>query len=244
MKYLKVPISISDQIEKLRERGLLFHDEQKAANYLSNISYYRLRAYTFPFQDNKNPDHPFVQQIFFEDIINLYVFDRRLRLLLFNALEKIEVALRTQIIYHYSLTYGAYWHTKPELFNNPLFFEEHLSLLQTEVDRSNETFIKHYKESYGDPEYPPSWMSLEVSSMGLLSKIFKNLKKEKCKDIITDNLGLKDVDILTNWMHCFSVLRNICAHHGRIWNRRLPSISLPRKTHFHFILNSKHIYSV
>ena len=58
MKYIKPPLSISEQISKLKKRGLLFRDEAKAAHYLSNISYYRLRAYTYPFQDNDSPDHP------------------------------------------------------------------------------------------------------------------------------------------------------------------------------------------
>ena len=162
MKYTKTPISISEQIEKLKTRGLLFPDEKKSADYLSNISYYRLRAYTFPFQDNKNPDHPFIQKISFEDIINLYVFDRRLRLLIFNAIEKIEVALRTQIIYHYSLEYGGFWHLRPELYNNAVYFAEQIASLHKEIDRSNETFIKHYYQTYNDPKDPPSWMSLEV----------------------------------------------------------------------------------
>jgi abortive infection bacteriophage resistance protein len=242
MKYTKLPITIAEQIEKLKDRGLLFSDETKAANYLSNISYYRLRAYTFPFQDNENPNHPFVRKINFKDIINLYVFDRRLRLLIFNAIEKIEVALRTEIIYHYSLAYGAFWHLNSELYNNADYFTEQIASLQKEIDRSNETFIKHYQKTYNDPKEPPCWMSLEVSSIGLLSKIFSNLKKEKCKDIITEHFGLKDVDILTNWMYCFSVIRNICAHHGRIWNRRLPKITLPRKTLYDFIDN-KQIYN-
>ena len=108
MKYTKIPVSISEQIERLKNRGLVFLNEAKAANYLSNISYYRLRAYTYPFQDNHSPDHPFVQKLNFEDIIQLYVFDRRLRLLIFNTIEKIEIALRTQIVYHYSLEYGAF----------------------------------------------------------------------------------------------------------------------------------------
>jgi abortive infection bacteriophage resistance protein len=82
-------------------------------------------------------------------------------------------------------------------------------------------------------------MSLEVSSIGLLSKMFSNLKKEKCKDEITTHFGLKDVDVLTNWMHCFSVVRNICAHHGRIWNRRLPKITIPRKTKYTFIADKQ-----
>jgi abortive infection bacteriophage resistance protein len=93
MKYQKPPLSIQQQIEKLKQRGLIFHDEEKAAHYLSNISYYRLRAYTYPFQDNHDPNHPFNQAVSFDDIIDIYVFDRRLRLLVFNSIEKIEIAL-------------------------------------------------------------------------------------------------------------------------------------------------------
>ncbi len=88
MNYNKPPIEISAQIAKLKGRGLRFDDETKAAHYLSNISYYRLRAYTYPFQDNTNPHHPFIKPIKFEEIIDLYVFDRRFRILVFDALEK------------------------------------------------------------------------------------------------------------------------------------------------------------
>ena len=108
MKYTKQAISIPDQISKLKARGLRFGDEAKAANYLSNISFYRLRAYTYPFQDNNDPEHPFIKQVSFEEILRLYVFDRQMRLLLFNALEKIEIAFRTQIIYEYAMAHGAY----------------------------------------------------------------------------------------------------------------------------------------
>jgi len=91
MNYNKPPIDITHQIALLKERGLTFEDEQKAAHYLSNISYYRLRAYTYPFQNNKSPGHPFTSVISFEKIIELYVFDRHLRLLIFDAMEKIEI---------------------------------------------------------------------------------------------------------------------------------------------------------
>ncbi|HQO50077.1 MAG TPA: Abi family protein, partial [Bacteroidales bacterium] len=86
MKYTKTPLPFTTQIEILKKRGLQFGNEKQAAHYLSNISYYRLRAYTYPFQDNNNPDHPFIKEINFEEIVDLYVFDRRLRLLIFNAL--------------------------------------------------------------------------------------------------------------------------------------------------------------
>lgn len=91
MDYTKQPLTLQQQVAKLKSRGLQIDDEQLAARYLSNISYYRLRAYTFPFQDNVNPDadHKFVRDdIHFSDIIDLYCFDRRIRSLVFNAIEK------------------------------------------------------------------------------------------------------------------------------------------------------------
>lgn len=238
MKYNKLPIHISEQIALLKDRGLTFQNETKAAHYLSNISYYRLRAYTYPFQDNSVENHPFVLPVSFEQIIDLYVFDRHLRLLIFDGIEKIEIALRTQIIYNYALNYGSFWHLKPELYRDAMRFANQLDSLQKEVDRSNETFIDHYKTKYTQPTEPPCWMSLEVSSMGLLSKIFQNLKRSKEKKAVANHFGLTDPMILENWMHCFCNLRNICAHHGRIWNRRLVPIKLPYNTTEPFLENS------
>lgn len=242
MKYNKLPITIADQIVKLKLRGLKFDNEKQAQNYLSNISYYRLRAYTYPFQNNLQEDQPFNVDITFEQIIDLYVFDRKLRLLIFDAIEKIEIALRTQIIYHFALSHGSHWQLKPELYRDPMRFANHLDSLQKEIDRSNETFIDHYRNKYTNPTEPPCWMSLEVSSMGLLSKIFQNLKKCPEKLAITSHFGLRDVSIIENWILCFSTLRNICAHHGRIWNRRLIMIKLPNNPIYPF-LNNKAVYT-
>lgn len=237
MQYKKGATTVAQQIEKLQSRGLSIANPEKAAHYLSNISYYRLRAYTYPFQNNELEYQPFIKEISFEEIINLYVFDRQLRLLIFNAIEKIEISFRTQIIYQYSLVHGSHWHLKPELYNNSVYFAEQIASLQKEIDRSNETFIKHYKQKYTKPSSPPSWMSLEVSSMGLLSKLFKNLKKDTIKSSVANYYGLKDVDLFSNWMFCLSILRNTCAHHGRVWNRRLPEIAIPRKTLYPYVDN-------
>lgn len=242
MKYNKLPITIPEQIEKLKVRGLKFDNETKAQNYLYNISYYRLRAYTYPFQDNSKDGQPFNVDVSFEQIIELYVFDRKLRLLIFDSIEKIEIALRTQIIYHFALRNGSHWQLKPELYRDPMRFANHLDSLQKEIDRSNETFIDHYKNKYTNPTEPPSWMSLEVSSMGLLSKIFQNLKKSPEKLAVTSHFGLRDVSIIENWILCFSTLRNICAHHGRVWNRRLIQIKLPTHPTDTFLKN-KSIYT-
>jgi abortive infection bacteriophage resistance protein len=242
MKFDKIPLTIKEQIELLKNRKLSFKDEKKAAHYLSNISYYRLRAYTYPFQDNTDSNHPFNVGVSFEEIIDLYVFDRKLRLLLFDALEKIEVSFRTKIIHQFALSEGSHWHLKPELYRDAVRFANHIDSLQKEIGRSNETFIDHYCNKYTLPASPPCWMSLEVSSMGLLSKIFQNLKKGKEKESITNSFGLKDISILENWMHCLSNLRNICAHHGRTWNRRLTYIKIP--THpVHLFVSNKHFYT-
>jgi abortive infection bacteriophage resistance protein len=242
MNYNKPPIDIAAQIVKLKSRGLQFGNETKAAHYLSNISFYRLRAYTYPFQDNTNPNHPFIKPIKFEEIIDLYVFDRRFRILVFDALEKIEIALRTKIIYHWSLTNGSHWHENAALYRDPNRFIRDLNKLYEEVDRSTETFIKHYKATYTNPTNPASWMSLEVASMGLLSKLFENLKKGPEKKAVTNEFGLKKPEILESWMHSFSHIRNVCAHHSRLWNRRITTMpQIPTHTHHDFIIN-KNIY--
>lgn len=124
------------------------------------------------------------------------------------------------------------------LYRDPVKFANQINSLQTEIDRSHETFIEHYKKTYSTPSEPPSWMSLEVSSFGLLSQIFSNLKKGPEKQAVTQHFGLNDVGILENWMHSFSNIRNICAHHGRLWNRRFTAhIKLPNNPHYSFINN-------
>lgn len=238
MKYNKIPLSITEQINLLKERGLTFGSEAKAGHYLSNISYYRLRAYTYPFQNNMDLKHPFVSNVSFENIISLYVFDRKLRLLLLDGIEKIEIAFRTQIIYQFALRHGSHWQLKPELYRDVVRFADHIASLKKEIERSNETFIEHYTSKYTQPNEPPCWMSLEVSSIGLLSKIFQNLKKGNEKKAIIAHFGISEISILENWMHCFSNLRNICAHHGRVWNRRLLKIKIPNNTVNDFILNT------
>ncbi|NVO12300.1 MAG: Abi family protein [Bacteroidales bacterium] len=239
MEFNKPALSIPDQIARLKHRGLGFADEIKAAHYLSNISFYRLRAYTYPFQDNSDPDHPFIQDIDFIDIIHLYVFDRKLRLLVFNALEKIEVAIRTKIVNEFSVIHGSHWYEDPGKFRNTYHFQKNLQSLYDEVDRSTETFIQHYWNTYDDPVNPPAWMCLEVISLGLLSKLFSNLEKSPEKKRVTQEFGLKQPEILESWIHALANLRNVCAHHSRLWNRRFTiKPQIPYNTLFPFLTNT------
>lgn len=231
MNYKKRFISFQEQLDRLIERGMKVEDKESAFSILRYNSYYRLRAYTYPFQDNSDPNHPFIQEVSLNEIYQLYMFDGRLRKLLFRALEKIEIALRTQIIYQFAKTYGSHWHMDPKVFRDTARFVRHLDSLDKEVERSRETFINHYYEKYKKPSQPPCWMSLEVSSFGTLSKIYQNLKAGEEKQAVANNFYLNKFKTLENWMFCFSHLRNVCAHHSRLWNKRLTALpSLPYNT--------------
>lgn len=242
MNYSKPAISFEEQLNRLKQRGLIVENDKRAIQSLSTISFYRFRAYTYPFQDNTNPNHPFTTKISFDEIMQLYDFDRKLRILVFDAIERIEISLRTQIIYRWAIAYGSHWQLEQSLYKDKTKFIKHLASLQKEINRSNETFIKHYKKNYTVPSEPPSWMSLEVSSFGLLSLIYKNLKNCQEKKEVAKFYGLRDVNLLESWMHNFSNIRNICAHHGRLWNRRIAiGIMLPKSPIYEFVQN-KNIY--
>ena len=219
MQFSKQPLSIADQILKWESRGLIIADKTDTTRHLSNISFYRFRAYAYPFQNNNLSNQPFARNTTFEQILRHYIFDRELRLLVFDAIERIEVALRTQIIYQNSMTYGSHWPGDPSLYRNAVLFQKDWQALQKEVNRSTEVFIKHYRQTYTNPVDPPSWMSLEVTSLGMLSKLFENLRMCPEKRAIAHHFGLGSPDVLASWMHAFSTIRNVCAHHGRLWNR-------------------------
>ncbi len=229
IEYTKKPLTLAEQVARLKLRGLVFDDQSEATAYLFNISYYRLRAYTYPFQDNgENTDHNFTRKdIHFKDIIDLYCFDRRLRSLIFNAIEKIEVAVRTKIVQIYAESTGdSHWYDDESLYR--FGYKDLMEHIEADVNRSNEDFIKHYDSKYNDPPMPPSWMALEVVSFATLSRLFQSLKLDNRKEYITEQFGLKKVGILENWLHAISNLRNCCAHHSRTWNRRfMVSVTLP-----------------
>lgn len=249
MDYTKRPLSIHQQAERLRTRGLLIDDEQLAEQYLSNISYYRLRAYTYPFQNNtdfSNYHHFISDDIHFSDIIDLYCFDRRLRSLMFNAIEKIEIAVRAKIVQTYSeFSKNSHWFNDRNLYKHKDITDRNgqpttaydllMKEIESEIKRSNEDFIKHYYNKYDNPPTPPAWMTLEVLSLGTLSKLYQLLKKSTQKKSIAKQFGLNDDRVFANWLHAIAVWRNCCAHHSRVWNRRcIINLQIPTNTDYPF----------
>ena len=179
MKFAKPAISIGDQLALLRRRGMVIDDEATARHYLNHISYYRLRAYWLPFEmPSENGDHVFRAGTTFEDVLALYVFDRQLRLLVMDAIERVEVSLRAQWAHHMAMTYGPHGYLDSGIYRKADYHETALESLSTEIRRSSDTFIKHYYREYTEPRLPPVWMAAEIISFGQLAKWIKNLKRK------------------------------------------------------------------
>ncbi len=221
MKFTKPSLSIADQIALLEERGMVIPDRAKAEHYLRHVSYYRLRAYWLPFEQpsSVNGDHMFKAGTSIEDALALYVFDRQLRLLVMDAIERIEVSLRGSWAHHLAMTNGPHGYLDPNLYDRPDRYAQAVTGLLEEIARSKDTFIVHYKNKYDDPKHPPVWMTAEVMSLGQLSKWLGNLKLRADRQTIAKPYGL-DEKILMSLAHHLTYVRNICAHHGRLWNKQ------------------------
>jgi abortive infection bacteriophage resistance protein len=223
MIYDKKTFNIDEHIIQLRKRGLIINDEDFARHYLSHVSYYRLAGYWWPMQSDKE-NHIFKPNSKFEDVITLYNFDRELRVLLFDVIEKIEISLRTKLIFHLSHEYDPWWFQNIAIFQNSGALIETLNNIKEEVERSKDTFIKEHKKKYKeDLRFPPAWKTLELTSFGSLSKLYGNLKNTvKSKDTIAQELGAVNHTFLPSWLQSIAQIRNYCAHHSRLWNKNLP----------------------
>ncbi len=226
--YQKQPKSFEEQLRTLMSRNLAVLNRQKALQYLSQISYYRLSAYFLPYQKKKDQ---FDEGITFQQIIDTYSFDRELRLLVFDCIERIEVSIRTQFIYYMSMEYNdSHWQDKKIYFTEPyknkigrtvdVYSDFQKIITRAKKTRRPEVFIKHYINKYSKPANPPSWMCFELLTIGELSHIYRNLRNKKDKKQIARFFDLHPT-VFTSWLHSITYVRNICAHHSRLWNKDL-----------------------
>ena len=241
----KPPLTYEKQVELLLSRGLIVTDRKRAERHLANISYYRLSAYMLPYKKKENGIiiDTFKEGTTWDDIYDLYVFDRKLRLLVFDAIERLEVAIRTQIIYQLSHKYGSHWQDNAHIFMPSRevtlrdgrkitidVYREIQSHIKEQLHSNRaEVFIQHYHNKYDTPENPPSWMSVEIMYFNHLSKICTGLKNR------ADIVGIASYFALPpktfcSWLHTMNYVRNICAHHSRLWNRDLNIV--PEKLSF------------
>ncbi len=226
----KPPLTLDALVERLHSRGLAIPDVDRAGRYLRHIGYYRLSPYTIPFRES-GPREVFREGTRFDDILDLYVFDRSLRLLVIDALERVEVAVRAALTDHMSTTYGdPHWYTDASHFRDLYKHSKLLGMIRSTCDGRlrgspdagedslvHRSALEHYLTTYGEPELPPSWIMVETLTIGQLSNTYRNLRRRSDRSAIARSIGLP-VTVLESWLETYVRVRNICAHHGRLWN--------------------------
>lgn len=218
--YNKRALSYSDQLLILESRGLKIENPSKALHLLEQISYYRLSGYWYPLLEEPKSEHKFKSDATFEKGFNLYCFDRDLRKFIQSELEKIEISLRAKMIYQFWHNHDAFWYTNRRLYKSGFHYDKLMAILKDAVAKSDEEFIKSFNEKYDNP-LPPACMILEVSSFGNLSNLYKNLRNGSPDARSISNYYGLDEKTFASWLHSLNYVRNLCAHHSRLWNRIL-----------------------
>ena len=223
-----------------------FEDLGEAKALLARISYFRLKYFWTDLIDDAT-DGNFLPDTSFDMVMKRYNFDHNLRLVFFDAIEMIEVAFRAKIINHMSKAAGnGLWYLDASLFEDANRHQEFVLNLKYEFERSTEPFAKKYIENHPnwqgdsfDGDNPDAWMIIEVATFGTLSKMYKNLKNQlPQKSAIANDFGLYSSREFSNWIEIISLMRNIIAHHSRLWNRALSKKISNIKGHKHPWLNN------
>jgi abortive infection bacteriophage resistance protein len=228
--FSKPALTTDQQIDLLIRRGMQVADRDRARQCLDHVNYYRLRAYWLPFEaPAADGEHGFASGTNFDAVMAIYEFDRELRLLLLDAIERIEISLRTHWANALGLRYGAFAHEDSTYFARPSIWQQCQSELNKEFARSRETFADHYRTRYTQLNTPPIWVACELMTLGHLSRWLQNTKAPKDRQAIADAYGL-DEKVLVSFAHHLTIVRNHCAHHGRVWNRKFSlKMQLPNK---------------
>lgn len=211
-------LSFEDQIKLLRSQGLEIADEKKALRVLQNVSYSRLKSYLVPLMEDRQT-HRFRPGASMDDAYALYGFDRRLRELIFHEMEKIEVSFRARIAYASSSDESGYWYLNPDYFSSKREHRDIMRHLTAEVQRSDNDAIKSFYRKYSNP-LPPCWLALEATSMGTLVSLYSAMKPGRLRSRIAEHYGVSDI-IFISWLRHLVYIRNMCAHHNRLWNKTI-----------------------
>ncbi len=226
MKYTKPALSFEQQAQRLIDRGLVIQEKTELIRQLSGVNYYRLSAYWYPFKqiDPTNGEERFSPNTTFETIWRRYIFDRQLRLLIMDAVERVEVAvLRTRMVEQFTLLHGPFGYCDLKNFSpkfNQLDYKRLLAEIDDSVNRSKEEFISRFQRKYTSEPRLPLWMVAEVTTFGHLFTFYRNLNRSE-QQVLFSGFNLYP-PVLESWLHTLNFIRNACAHHSRLWNRILP----------------------
>lgn len=240
--FAKPAISVDDQLQKMEARGLIIKDRSAAKHYIEHIGYYRLSGYALPFQNGGRglDRHEFHDETTFDMILDCYIFDRKFRLLLLDAIERIEVSVRAALSNSIAVRHAPNWYQNRAVFNSRFSHADYIEEIKRQIGHKARTkeqinrraiFINHFYGCYNSPDMPPSWMIFEEVSFGVISKTVEGLLPRECQEICS-HLRIPHT-VLTSWLHSISYVRNLCAHHSRVWNRKLtikPKVAKKFKT--------------
>lgn len=237
---LKPHRTCEEQLSLLKSRGLAIEDEDRALRLLGRLGYYRLAGYFYPLRKTRPVGEPgrldeFMDGASFELVVQLSEFDKTLRLLALDGIEALEVAVRVAVAYHLGKI-DAEAHLKPALLDTRFVkgpksrrpgertpYDHWLARFQKACADSKDEFVKHHREIYGGRM--PLWVAIEIWDYGLLSRFFGGLQYRD-RNRIAQSFGNLDGEVLASWLRMLNFVRNVAAHHSRLWNRTLPD--LPR----------------
>ena len=199
-------------------RGMVVADPGEPIRKLEAVGYYRLCAYWHPYRQQ---DSSFAPGTSFDVVWDRYRFDRQLRLAVMDAIERVEVAVRSALITDLALRYGPFAHVDYKNFpqadqqRHSRFVDE----LREEAQRSREAFVEHAKATYDEFPDLPIWAAAETMTFGAMFTLFK-MSERRIRASVAKRYGLGE-PVLTSWLQTLNYVRNICAHHARLWNREL-----------------------
>ena len=219
MVSIKPATTCKEQIEKLRSRGCTIAEESEAIQILSRVNYYRFTAYFLPF---RKPDGSYIKGTNFNTVYRIYEFDRKMRHIIFSAIEEIEIYIRAIFAYHHAHTFGPLGYLDNKNFIQSHNHTEFMKKIGSEKEsRSRELFVKHHNSKYGGQF--PIWVIIELFSFSTLSRFYIDLPGSSQKYLAKTFYQSHQKD-LSSWLYCCSVLRNICAHFGRLYFRKFTVI--------------------
>jgi len=213
LKYEKPFLTFDEQVQLLQSRGLIIADPGFAREVLASVNYYRFSGYAIPFMTSREQ---FKNGVQFETIVQAMRLDEQLRDHLAAALETLEINFRTTFAHEHSRIHQALGYTDQQCFNfeNRNEFAELMQRVNDEISKSKERCIPHLMEKYG---VVPVWAMVEVVSFGIIVRMYRNMDK---RDQLQIARRYAIVDkILGSYMQHLLVLRNMCAHHARLWDK-------------------------
>lgn len=225
---MKQALDIDEQIQMLRSHGMLFDDEEKAKEILLDVGFYRFGFYSFPFERSypslTNRTHLLKPGTSFKSVFDLYEFDTRLRRILLNALDRVEVNVRTKITYIVSNHYKA----------SPTWFADKNIMMAAYVEDFNKKVysiisendvIKRHHDSHINDRYAPAWKTIEFMTLGNICRLYASIKDVNVKKRVAEEYGCS-LKVFANYLETIRIIRNKCAHGNCVY-----SISIVKGIH-------------